>query len=187
MFDVIDDVVDKETQDLIENTIFSADTQWTFGRTVYAHSDARLNEQARKSAMNFTKSLYRIDDEFSVDDLNLYTKPLHSLDIKTLLTSRIQLQLPVITDKLYGTPHVDGVRSFPYTAAVYYVNDSDGDTVFFNETVDDIHPENIDKPFTISRVVSPKKGRLILFDGKIYHSSGKPKNNVRCIINYNFI
>jgi DNA repair exonuclease SbcCD nuclease subunit len=28
---------------------------------------------------------------------------------------------------------------------------------------------------------------LIVFSGDIYHSSGKPKNDIRCIINYNFV
>jgi hypothetical protein len=184
---IIDDVVDKDTQDLIENTIFSAETQWTFGRTVFSHSDPVLNKQARKTSMNFTKSLFRLDDDFVVNDINLYTKPLHSLDIKTLFTSRIQLHLPINTDKPYGLPHVDGVRNFPYTAAVYYVNDSDGDTVFYKETIKEISPNNIPLDMTVYKTVSPKKGRLIVFSGDIYHSSGKPKNDIRCIINYNFV
>lgn len=184
---IIDDVVDTETQDLIENTIFSPDTQWTFGRTVYHHSDQKLTEAAKKNSMNFTKSLHRNDDKFSVPDLDLYLKPLASLKIKKLFTSRIQLQLPIITDKPYGMPHVDGVRPFPYTAAVYYVNESDGDTVFFKETTKDIDPKNMDVKFNIDITIPPKKGRLVLFDGDIYHSSGKPKTDIRCIINYNFI
>lgn len=184
---VIDDAVDKETQDLIENTIFSVQTQWTFGRTVFAHSDPKMNIESKKHAMNFTKSLYRLDDKFSVNDMDLYIKPLHTLNIKTLFTSRIQLQLPVITDKQYGLPHVDGVRSFAYNAAVYYVNDSDGDTVFFKENTNEISPNNIKENMSIYKTVPPKKGRLVVFNGNIYHSSGKPKNDIRCIINYNFI
>jgi hypothetical protein len=185
---IIDDVVDKETQDLIEKSIFSAETQWTFGRTVFSHSDPVLNNEATKTSMNFTKSLFRIDDNFSVNDISIYTKPLHNLDVQTLITSRIQLQLPVITDKHYGLPHVDGgARNFPYTAAVYYVNDSDGDTVFFKETTKEICPNNIPVNLNVYKTVSPKKGRLIVFSGDIYHSSGKPKNDIRCIINYNFI
>lgn len=184
---IIDDVVDTDTQDLIEKSIFSPETQWTFGRTVFAHSDPKMNIESKKQAMNFTKSLYRLDDRFSVNDMDLYIKPLHTLNIKTLFTSRIQLQLPVLTDKNYGLPHVDGVRSFPYNAAVYYVNDSDGDTVFFEETTKQISPNNINPNMKIYKTVSPKKGRLVVFPGDVYHSSGKPKNDIRCIINYNFV
>lgn len=184
---IIDDVVDKDTQDLIEKSIFSAETQWTFGRTVYSHSDPLLNIEAQKHSMNFTKSLFRLDDRFSVNDINVYTKPLDNLNIKKLITSRIQLQLPVITDKTYGLPHVDGVRDSPYMVAVYYVNESDGDTVFFEETIKEIAPDNINHKMTIYKTVEPKKGRLIVFNGDIYHASGKPKTGIRCIINYNFI
>jgi hypothetical protein len=184
---IIDDVVDIETQNLIENSIFSAETQWTFGRTVFSHSDPILNVEAQKKSMNFTKSLFRVDDKFSVDDISIYTKPLHNLNVEKLFTSRIQLHLPIITDKQYGLPHVDGVRNFPYKAAVYYVNDSDGDTVFYKETTKEISPNNIPLDLTVYKTVSPKKGRLIVFSGDIYHSSGKPKNDIRCIINYNFV
>jgi hypothetical protein len=32
--------------------------------------------------------------------------------------------------------------------------------------------------------ISPKKGRVLLFDGKIKHASSQPKNSKRIIINY---
>ena len=32
---IIDDAVDKETQDLIESAVLGKDTKWTFGRTVF--------------------------------------------------------------------------------------------------------------------------------------------------------
>ena len=184
---IIDDVVDIETQNLIENTIFSAETQWTFGRTVFEHSDPKMQIQSKKHAMNFTKSLYRMDDNFLVDNIGLYAKPLDKLNITRLITSRIQLYLPIITDKLHGSPHVDGVRDFPFKAAVYYVNDSEGDTVFFKETTKQISPDKIPNDLEIVQTISPKKGRLIVFNGDIYHASGKPKKDVKCIINYNFI
>jgi len=184
---IIDDIVDKATQDIIEKEIFSSSTQWIFGRTVYSHSDPLLDSEAKKHAMNFTKSLYRMDDNFLVDNIGLYTKPLDNLNITRLITSRIQLYLPVITDKLHGSPHVDGVRDFPFKAAVYYVNDSEGDTFFFKETTKQISPDKIPKDLEIVQTISPKKGRLIVFNGDIYHASGKPKKDVKCIINYNFI
>ena len=184
---IIDDVVDKETQDLIEKTIFSPETQWTLGRTVFSHSDPILNATAKSHAMNFTKSLCRSHEGFSVNDLSFYTSPLETLNIKNLLTSRIQLKLPVISESPYGLPHVDGIRPFPYKSAVYYVNDSDGDTVFFKETTNEVSPNKMDVKFNIDQTISPKKGRLIVFDGNVYHSAGNPTNDVRCIINYNFV
>lgn len=184
---IIDDAVDKETQDMIEKNIFSPETQWTLGRTVFSHSDPSLTEYAKKYGMNFTKSLCRSNDNFSVNNLNFYAAPLKNLNIEKLLTARIQLQLPVISEKYFGSPHLDGTRPFPYKVAVYYVNDSDGDTVLFKETLNEVDPTNMNREFTIEQTISPKKGRLIIFDGDVYHSAGKPKTDIRCIINYNFI
>lgn len=56
---------------------------------------------------------------------------------------------------------------------IYYVNDSDGDTFLFDENV-------------IIKTVSPKKGRILLFDGKYEHASSNPiKSKYRSIININ--
>jgi hypothetical protein len=35
--------------------------------------------------------------------------------------------------------------------------------------------------------VTPKAGRVVLFDGFYWHTSCQPVHNVRCIINYNLI
>ena len=191
---VIDDAVDKQTQDLIEKTIFNRETQWTLGRTVFYEKHPEVVEQQRNTLMSFTKSLLRVDDGFIVDDFGMYDKILDAIDNRTnlkvnsLLTSRIQLQLPVITDKLYGVPHVDGYRNVPYKVAVYYVNDVDGDTFLFKQTTKNTTPEQIlNGELEIDQQISPKKGRLIVFDGDIYHAVGKPKTDLRCIINYNFV
>lgn len=63
----------------------------------------------------------------------------------------------------------------PHLACLYYVNDTDGDTIFFNQ----------DKT-TIIKKVAPKKGRVVIFDGSICHSSSTPTKNVRSVINFNF-
>jgi ectoine hydroxylase-related dioxygenase (phytanoyl-CoA dioxygenase family) len=57
----------------------------------------------------------------------------------------------------------------------YYVNDADGDTVFF------------DQNHQVMKSVSPKKGRLIIFDGTLYHGGGIPKKGPRCAINFNIL
>lgn len=184
---IIDDAVDKETQDMIENSIFCPETQWTLGRTVFYHTHPEVTEQARKTGMGFTKSLYRVDDNFSDNQLDLYLSPLiNNAYVSELYTVRLQLQLPTNTGP-HGTPHIDGDRGFPFMVAVYYVNDSDGDTVLFKQTTANTTPEEVKSGrLDIEQTISPKKGRLIIFDGNIYHATGKPNKDLRCIINYNF-
>jgi Rps23 Pro-64 3,4-dihydroxylase Tpa1-like proline 4-hydroxylase len=68
-----------------------------------------------------------------------------------------------------------------YTA-IYYVNDSDGDTIFFKDRTD----LNID--FEEIARVTPKKGRVVLFDTKTFHAGQAPINTqTRLVLNMNFL
>jgi hypothetical protein len=185
---IIDDVVDKETQDLIEATVFGKTTKWTFARSVFDDGfNPEVNEEQRNKLMSFTNLIY--DEGEMNPNGDLYFKVIAGLNIKQLLQIRIQLQLPVITeiDKIHGVPHVDGYTDIPYKVGVYYVNDSDGDTVLFKQTTDDTTPVDVmNGKLDIDQTLSPKKGRLIIFDSNIYHAVGKPKKNVRSVLNYHF-
>lgn len=75
----------------------------------------------------------------------------------------------------------DLIPSNGYTA-IYYVNDSDGDTIFFEDRTD----PNADLK-EISRV-TPKKGRVVLFDTKVLHAGQAPINTqTRIVLNMNFL
>ena len=64
---------------------------------------------------------------------------------------------------------------------LYYVCDSDGDTIIYNEREES-------KTYTIKQRVTPKQGRVVLFDGGLMHTAEQPINsNVRCIVNYDLI
>lgn len=83
---------------------------------------------------------------------------------------------------LYHMPHVDS--DGPHKVFLYYVNNSDGYTHFFNEEY------NGEKPisFTERQKVSPLRGRGVVFDGKIYHSSSSPQDSdFRCVVNLDFV
>jgi hypothetical protein len=59
--------------------------------------------------------------------------------------------------------------------AIYYVNDSDGDTLFFND----------DKEIIYS--FTPKKGALVYFPSHVLHAGKPPKlNSYRAVINLNW-
>lgn len=91
---------------------------------------------------------------------------------------------------LHHMPHIDSF--YPHWNAIYYVNDSDGDTFIFNETNDTYDPgqEDIDRikqnVFTIKQRITPKQGKILLFPGKYYHTSSFARNTkYRCVINMN--
>jgi len=87
-------------------------------------------------------------------------------------------------------PHIDSF--YHHWVAIYYVNDSDGDTIIFNETNDDYNSgtKDIDQirygTFTIKHRIKPEQGKLIAFPGKYYHTASFCKeNDFRCLININ--
>ena len=82
--------------------------------------------------------------------------------------------------------HID----FPYpnTASVFYVNESDGDTIFYNAKPADLPEGKTHKDLKIYDRVSPKANRLVLFDGDLLHTGCSPtKHKNRILINSNYI
>ena len=82
-------------------------------------------------------------------------------------------------------PHLDFYND--HHVLVYYVNDSDGDTILFNEKW---KPEDTNTvlPLTINQRITPKRGRIVYFDGRHYHTSQNPiKSTERMILNINFV
>lgn len=81
----------------------------------------------------------------------------------------------------YNPPHID-VTVPGCISMIYYINDSDGDTVLFEEFYDHGHYN-----LTESCRVTPKKGQVLIIDSDQYHSSSCPiVSYQRMIINFIF-
>ena len=96
-----------------------------------------------------------------------------NINLERIINARLFL-LPSSSKPLtlFESIHTD--QDNPHWVCIYYINDSDGDTVFFNEQKEEI------------KRVSPKKGRIIFFDGQILHTGSTP-SKTRVLINFNFI
>jgi len=80
-------------------------------------------------------------------------------------------------------PHVD--HPFDHKVFLYYVNDSDGDTIIYNEKWQKMG-ETVS--LTERCRVSPKAGKAICFDGRTYHTPLVPqKSPFRAVINITFV
>ena len=87
---------------------------------------------------------------------------------------RIKGGLLLSTKTGYNRPHID--FDIPHTTALYYVNDSDGETIFFDENG------------TITDKIKPEKNKLIIFDGSKMHASSSPTYATnRIVINFNYV
>jgi hypothetical protein len=94
------------------------------------------------------------------------------------MKANLQTQCSFSNEDFYNTPHIDRLDNNKFYTAIYYVNNSDGATYLFDE---------VNNEFIISKTIEAIQGRLILFDGNIYHTGRHPKKTPkRILINFNF-
>lgn len=173
----LDDVVPRTYQDQIETE--TSRMPWFF----QAESGRRTEVAASYSG--FSNTVFHINDQAGgLPQLTALLLPLllvfcdkAGTPFQTLLRIRIGLFPQTMIDVPHHNPHVDFYQA--HHNALYYVNDSDGDTIVFNETFHDVSMEEStaytrDARFTVAHRASPKKGRMIGFNGSHYHASMHP-------------
>ena len=188
---VIDDFIDIEYQKIIKNILMGdyqyrkKDFPWYFTEDVTGANDP---DSQHRTALGHDYVFLDSEDnltgerisEFHYLFLPMLEDVCQKMNVKNVnvLQGRSFLQFPLnLKDRSVDTPHIDLNRR-KHFVALYYVCDSDGDTVIYNER------EKLGT-YTIKQRVTPKQGRIVLFDGSLYHTAQQPLNNVRCIVNYN--
>ena len=100
---------------------------------------------------------------------NLSNKNINRIKINTTFP------FPKNTKKNYGPIHIDNDKKGSISI-IYYLHNTDGDTVFFDE--------NSNNPKIIKRV-SPRQGRAVVFNSNIPHAGCCPSNSpFRQVINF---
>ncbi len=107
-----------------------------------------------------------------------------------LLRARLGLLLPTREPAAPATPHVDFFQ--PHYTACYYLNNSDGDTVIYDQRLDNIGAPEINQElvqayarntqFTVAHRITPKQGSVCVFDGKHFHSSTNPYTSKKRLV-----
>lgn len=188
---IIEDAIPRDFQDRIEGLLLGTNFSW------YLQNEANYqagqlkqkieSETKTKDTFQFFHIFYEHDQVRSIflNDISPLLDSLHP--IKSLV--RIKSNLTVLNMELgnHGLPHVDQICEGIMTA-IYYVNDSTGETFIFNEEwKEEGSPPDFSK-LTVKQTIIPKKGRLVVFKGSLMHSGNCPKTNrPRAVINFNFI
>lgn len=187
---VLDDAISARYADEL-NTLFlsSGNLPWYYQEDI-TYGPNTIKELGIQSRAGFSHLMY--DDLGNVKSKDLFNIILPLVyeacdkidyDFNKIGRARSFLQLPTYKDTYeINHPHVD--MPHPHLVLLYYVNDSDGDTILYNETYEDIPEKNVSLN-NVSEMLrcTPKKGRVLFFNGKHYHSSSRPLYNHRCIIN----
>ena len=184
---VIDDFISLDYQEKIKRDLIGLDNDfsWLYSEDVTGAGD--FDSQHRPALGHQYVS---IDD----DDESEITSVYHHLFVPLLskacqhlkmpqtevIQGRSFLQLPLrnVDTSVVDTPHIDIDEGDEHIVVLYYVVDSDGDTIIYNERIKS-------DTYTEKQRVSPKQGRVVIFDGKQYHTAEQPTKGTRCIVNYN--
>ena len=107
--------------------------------------------------------------------LNTFKDKFNDINFHVIrMKANMQLQNKKSSENHTAMPHRD--FDFEHVVLLYYVNDSDGDTILFEDTTDKLK---------IAHRIQPKKNRLLVFDGNWLHSSSVPiKSEYRVVFNY---
>jgi hypothetical protein len=197
---VFDDIIEKPYQELIKETLLGGDKPPTVDDVEeefpwYYTSDVTDNshEGPFQGRFGFSHQYVNPEEGIVSDFHNLFSglikNSCRKLKIKKvdILQGRSFLSTPTnIPREDIDTPHYD--MDAPHFVMLYYVRDSDGDTIIYNEKTkfNDCAPDD-DMTFTIRKKVSPKQGRVVLFDGRHFHAAEQPNHNLRCIVNYDLV
>lgn len=172
---VIDDVLPKAYADEIENTLFSPSFPWYYAEDITYGRNAGDLEKTFGLFHMFYSEGNRVSNFGSFFE-PLYFTALHKADVlietPKVLQARTFLQFPLVKPRIHNNKHIDS--QIPHTVVLYYVNDADGDTKLFSG-LDTI------------KSITPKKNRVVIFNGSTYHSSGNPSKDKRCVINFNIV
>ncbi len=176
MIKVFDEIVDIFDQEIIKNFLYDTG-QWSFVKDV----SVKDNKQQRPGFKIIFNQLHP-----SIDLVLKRTIKKLKLKNPTLLEARSFLQLPL--DKKYigegvDTPHLD--RTTPHWSFIYYVEDSDGDTIIYDYKSKNENDIPYFEDIKELKRIKPKQGTIVAFDGLHWHTAEQPTKNKRCIINFN--
>ena len=185
---VIDDFISLEYQEKIKQDLLGLenDFPWLYSEDVTGAGD--YDSQHRPALGHH---YVQFDDD---SDMGEITSVYHHLFVPLLskacqhlkmtqtevLQGRSFLQFPLVNvdTSVVDTPHIDLDEGFEHIVVLYYVIDSDGDTIIYKERTQS-------PSYTEKQRVSPKQGRVVIFEGGQYHTAAQPTKGTRCIVNYN--
>jgi len=182
---VIDNVIGQEYQNIVEHDVVNL--PWFYNRDIALdYASEQENPTIGFAHMLFNNGRSMSEKFQFLFPILLQGCSQSNRQFTNLLRAGAFMHVPNQPHNKYDGVHVN--LDNPHWVGLYYVNDSDGDTVFFNETTMNYGSmDRVERTYTELTRVSPKKGRMVLFDGARYHSSTSPTSKIRCILTFDFI
>ena len=189
---ILDNFLPKSYEDEIEKHFSSLEFPWYYnpGVSYSQEENAKFiaNDSNIKETDGFVHRLIIENAKVSgygdlVRPIMYFVEDKFKVKVNYIIRARaVMIYKNPVFGEFHNVPHVDDMNK--HMTLIYYVNDSDGDTVIFKEKyVNDISYSKK----TVECRVEPRKGRAVLFDGHRYHTGLLPQTSkVRLVLNYNF-
>jgi hypothetical protein len=196
---VVDDFLTNHQQEFLEDLILDRKKDNHIGSTIPFYFNSNTNGKNQKNNPNiivnkntfdhyqFTHRLIeenKFISEYGQLILELFLKSFNEFfgcDDYDIFRCKINLSTPNSKFRKIVSPHIDSFQKM--WSAVYYVNTVPNSYTLIGK---DLYDGSIRNKFRLARKVETKKGRMVLFDSRRYHSAGKcPINQVRSVINFN--
>lgn len=158
-------------------------SNWQFG-----HSSSGVGENYDKNnemivdSMQFIHPILENNETISgiynlVFPISLFLEKEIQRPIKNILRIKANCLIRDGFEEKYNPPHIDSADAGNFWSLIYYVNDSDGDTIVFDKSYPDSYLE-----LKILERFAPKAGNALLIRSNQYHSSSNPIQSQRRII-----
>ena len=173
---IIDNYLTQSYHKEIHDLFMGIDFPWFYNKDI-----TNVNEDTNTKSFNeygFTHTFHK-DSYFRDTQYATFIKPMllnlkDTVNCDYIIRSRADMVMWSHEDFIHS-PHVD--FHFPNVATILYINDTDGDTIIYNQK----------HPLEIKERVSPKANRLVIFNGDVPHTGSSPtKHKNRILINSNF-
>jgi hypothetical protein len=190
-----DDIVSIEIQNELQTYVQNQNLQWLDVKNItgvdYDHEKNLFPAKVLVDEKTDENILKLIDIIIDSSLLKINKKLLKKYRIK------INKTIPHIFDlkEEYKLLHVDQWER--HVTIIYYINDCDGNTLIFNDK-NNKHLNIIGQGkaknkgldfenFELIKTISPKKGRVVMFDGNLWHYGKYPTTGERNVININLV
>lgn len=170
---IVDNVVNDYVATEIEQVFLDYYRVWLYNSNTLG--DENLDTRYEESFQLIHPILMEGNVESPFADLVLTVPKKISCDLNFSILNYKRVKV----NQLIGTshnkqhpPHTDNDND-NFISMIYYINDSDGDTLFYDQNHNVVHE------------VSPKKNRCVIFPSNILHASTSPVDNERrLVVNY---
>ena len=172
---IFDDLDLTHATDELYNLVTSGNFPWYLNdKTVYT-SD--VYDETRFAECDIMTHVFILAANKNSENVHLPVKMFEmfsersGIEFKRILRAQANMVMQKKLDKP-SPPHVDTPHK--HYVFLVYLNNSDGDTILFNDDMEEI------------KRITPKRGRFVVFDGSIKHAVGVPINTKhRVVFNYN--